>query len=90
MTKPAKPTLAEGKVHSGESSTSQYFLVGNFLLPSNFEIRRAKVPEALPMQQLIYVFNEAFDATLEPRYTIFFTFSISLPSILIDGGIYVP
>ena len=48
------------------------------------------MPEALPMRQLISVSNYAFDATLEPRYTKFFTFSISLPSILIDGGIYVP
>ena len=48
------------------------------------------MPEALPMRQLISVSNDAFDATLEPRYTKFFTFSISLPSILIDGGISVP
>ena len=47
------------------------------------------MPEALPMRQLISVSNDAFDATLEPRYKKFFTFSISLPSILIDGGIFV-
>ena len=41
--------------------------------------------EALPMQQLIFVSNDAFDAVFE-----FFTFSISLPSILIDSGISVP
>ena len=33
----AKSTLAEGKVHSGESSTSQHFLVSDFMLPSNFK-----------------------------------------------------
>ena len=32
-----KPVLAEGEIHSGESSTSQHFLVGDFLLPSNFK-----------------------------------------------------
>ena len=48
-----------------------------------------KVPEALPMRQLIFMSNDAFDAILESKYTKFFTFSISLPSILIDGGISV-
>ena len=43
-----------------------------------------KIPEALPIRQLISVSNDAFDATLEPSYTKFFT------SILIDGGISVP
>ena len=33
--------------------------------------------------------NDEFDATLKPRYTTFFTFSISLPSILIDGRLFV-
>ena len=37
MTKSAKPALAEGKIHSVESSTSRHFLVGDFLLPSNFK-----------------------------------------------------
>ena len=34
--------------------------------------------------------NDAFDAILEPKYTKFFTFSISLALTLIDGGICVP
>ena len=34
--------------------------------------------------------NDEFDATLKPRYTTFFTFSISSLSILIDGGMSVP
>ena len=63
----------------------------NFGLSQTLAVRRAKVPEALPMRQLISVSNDAFDATLEPRYTKFlFTYSTSLPSILIDGGIFVP
>ena len=58
-------------------------------------IRQAKVLEALPMRQLIYVSNDAFDAILEPNYTKPFTFSISFSinynfAILIDGGISVP
>ena len=57
----------------------------NFGLSQTLTVSRAKLPEALPMRQLIYVSNDAFDATLEPRYTTFFTFSI-----LIDGGISVP
>ena len=35
MTKPAKPALAEGGVHSGKTSTSQHFFVGNLMLPPN-------------------------------------------------------
>ena len=38
----------------------------NFGLSQTLAVRRAKVPEALPMRQLIYVFNDAFDAT--PAY----------------------
>ena len=37
MTKPAKSALAEDKVHTDESSTSQYSLIGDFLLQSNFK-----------------------------------------------------
>ena len=32
-----KPALAEGGVHSNETSTCQHFLVGNLLLPPNSE-----------------------------------------------------
>ena len=34
--------------------------------------------------------NDAFDAILEPRYKNIFTFSIDLPSILIDDRISIP
>ena len=37
MTKPAKPALTEGKIHSGEYSTSLNFFVGDLLLSSNFK-----------------------------------------------------
>ena len=37
MTKPAKPALAEGGVHSSETSTSHHFFVGGLLLPPNSE-----------------------------------------------------
>ena len=33
------------------------------------------MPEALPTRLLISVSNDEFDATFEPRYTKFFTFS---------------
>ena len=36
MTKPAKPG-AEGNVHSGETSTSQHFVVGKLMLPLYYE-----------------------------------------------------
>ena len=32
MTKPAKPALAEGGLHSGETSTSHHFFVDNLML----------------------------------------------------------
>ena len=35
MTKPVKPALAEGGVHSGETSTSQPFFVSNIMLTPN-------------------------------------------------------
>ena len=35
MTKPAMPALAEGGVHSGETSMSQHFFVDNLMLPPN-------------------------------------------------------
>ena len=35
MTEPAKPALTEGKVYGGKTSMSQYFLVGDLLLPCN-------------------------------------------------------
>ena len=37
MTKPAKPALAEGGVHSGKTSMSQHFFVGNLMLPPNYK-----------------------------------------------------
>ena len=33
MIKPAKSALAEAVVHSGETSTSHHFFVGNLMLP---------------------------------------------------------
>ena len=62
----------------------------NFSLSQTFAVSQAKVPEALPMRQLTSVSKDTFDEILEPRYTKFFTLSISLPSILIDDGTYVP
>ena len=35
MTKPAKPVMAEDGVRSGETSSSQHFIVGNLILPLN-------------------------------------------------------
>ena len=32
-----KLALADGGVHSGETSTSQHFLVGNLMLPHNYK-----------------------------------------------------
>ena len=37
MIKSAKPVLAEGGVHSGETSTSQHFFVGNLRLTPNYK-----------------------------------------------------
>ena len=50
---------------------------------------REKIPEALPMRQLISVSIDAFEVILEVRYT-FLTFLMQLSSILIVGGIHVP
>ena len=35
MTKPAKPALAEGGIHSGKTSTFQHFVVGNLMMSPN-------------------------------------------------------
>ena len=51
---------------------------------------QAKVPEALPMRQLISMSIDAFDAILEPRSTKSLTFSMFFSSSLIVGGISVP
>ena len=62
----------------------------NFGLSQTLAVRRAKVPEALPMRQLVSVSNDAFDAILEPRSTKSLTFSMFFSSSLIVGGISVP
>ena len=53
--------------------------------------RQAKLPEALPMLQLISVFTDVFEAILlQSRYTKLLKFLTYLSSILITGGIFVP
>ena len=41
----------------------------SFWLSQTLAVKRAKVPDALPMRLFISLSNDAFDATLEPRYT---------------------
>ena len=72
-------------LHTQKQKTLDFMQILNFRVSQILAVSRAKVPEALPMRQLIYVSNDASDAILEPKYT----FSISLPSILICGGISV-
>ena len=61
----------------------------NFGLSQTLAVNRAKVPDALPMRLFIFLANDAFDATFEPRYTNSSTISIFLQLILIDGKIFV-
>ena len=56
MTKPAKPALAEVGLHSGETSTSQHFFVGNLLLPPNSK----NMTEALLVEG-VFFFSCTFD-----------------------------
>ena len=51
----------------------------NFELSQTLAVSQAKVPEALPMRQLISVSNDAFDTILEPKgFYIFDILAIDL------------
>ena len=87
---PCFTTVTQSSVYTGALNVSLCVKCLTFSYPKALVVKQARVFEALPMRLFNLVSNDAFDAAFEPRYTMFFTFSISLPLILIDGKISVP